>query len=52
MLYSSETGIIDSHRLMQYFLETAQNNGVMIVFNSKVSGIEKIPIKVSQVLSI
>lgn len=42
-LYSPETGIIDSHRLMQYFLETAQNNGAMIVFNSKVSGIEKIP---------
>lgn len=41
-LYSPETGIIDSHRLMQYFYENAKNNGTMIVFNSEVIAIEKI----------
>lgn len=41
-VYSPETGIIDSHCLMQYFLETARNNGAMVVFNSEVSGIEKL----------
>ena len=41
-LYSPETGIIDSHRLMQYFLDSAKNNGAMIVFNSEAIAIEKI----------
>jgi len=40
-LYSPETGIIDSHGLMQYFLGSAQNNGAMIAFDSEVTMIEK-----------
>lgn len=40
-LYSSQTGIIDSHCLMQYFLDAAKSNGVIIAFNSQVCAIEK-----------
>ncbi len=40
-LYSSETGIIDSHRLMQYFLDGAKDNGATIAFNSEVIAIDK-----------
>jgi len=40
-LWSSETGIIDSHRLMQYYLNFAKDNGAIVSFNSKVSAIEK-----------
>lgn len=43
-LYSPETCIIDSHKLMQYFLDTAKKNDVMIVFNSEVIAIEKISV--------
>lgn len=40
-LYSEETGIIDSHRLMQYFLDSAKDNGATIAFNSEVIAIDK-----------
>lgn len=38
-LYSAETGIIDSHSLMEYFLEVAEANGVIVVYGSEVTGI-------------
>ncbi len=41
-LYSSQTGIIDSHRLMQYFLDTAKDNGAMVAYNSEVISIKKL----------
>lgn len=40
-LYSPSTGIIDSHKLMQYFLEKAESGGTAISYNSEVIGIEK-----------
>lgn len=40
-LYSPETGIIDSHKLMEYFYTKAKQNGVCFVYNTKVKGIEK-----------
>ena len=40
-LYSSQTGIIDSHRLMQCFLDNAKDKGVVTAFNSEVTAIEK-----------
>jgi L-2-hydroxyglutarate oxidase LhgO len=41
-LYSHQTGIVDSHKLMQYFYDTAKDNGAIVVFNSEVTAIEKI----------
>lgn len=41
-LYSPETGIIDSHRLMQYLLDDTKSNGAMVVFNSELVAIEKL----------
>lgn len=38
-LYSPETGIVDSHRLMKSYLDIAKDNGVMPIFNSEVTGI-------------
>ncbi len=40
-LYSPETGIIDSHSLMDYLLTTAEENGATIAYNAKVIAIEK-----------
>jgi L-2-hydroxyglutarate oxidase LhgO len=40
-LYSPETGIIDSHRLMQFFLDSAKDKGVIPAFSSEVTVIEK-----------
>ncbi len=40
-LYSPETGILDTHRLMQYFYDHAKSNGAIAAFNSEVIGIEK-----------
>lgn len=40
-LYSQETGIIDSHRLMDYLLTAAKENGVSVVYNAEVIAIEK-----------
>lgn len=42
-LYSRETGIIDSHRLMQCYLSKAKENGAIFVFCAQVMGFEKIP---------
>jgi L-2-hydroxyglutarate oxidase LhgO len=41
-LLSEETGIIDSHRLMEYFLQSAQENGVVVAYNSLAQAIAKI----------
>lgn len=41
-ILSKETGIIDSHKLMEYFLDEAKSNGTIVSFNSEVVGIEKI----------
>ncbi|MBI4431756.1 MAG: NAD(P)/FAD-dependent oxidoreductase [Candidatus Omnitrophica bacterium] len=41
-LYSPSTGILDSHRLMQFFLGQAQSKGADIVFNSPVRKIQKV----------
>ncbi len=40
-LYSPSTGIIDSHKLMEYFIVHAKNNGALISFNSDVINIER-----------
>lgn len=40
-LFSEETGIIDSHRLMEYFLQSCQDKGVMVAYNSEAVGINK-----------
>jgi len=40
-LYSSETGIIDSHTLMDYLLTSAKDNGVTIAYNAEVIAIKK-----------
>lgn len=40
-LFSPETGIVDSHALMKYFLNKANANGVNLVCSSEVVGIEK-----------
>lgn len=40
-LFSAETGIVDSHRLMEYFLQSAQEKDVMVAYNSEVSAIAK-----------
>lgn len=40
-LYSPSTGIIDSHRLMQYFLDTAQSNGATVSYGSEAIDIKK-----------
>lgn len=40
-LYSQETGIIDSHRLMDYLVTVARENGVSVVYDAEVIGIKK-----------
>ncbi|MFC2149834.1 NAD(P)/FAD-dependent oxidoreductase, partial [Candidatus Auribacterota bacterium] len=40
-LYSPSTGIVDSHRLMKYFADSAKGKGAEIVFGSEVKEIEK-----------
>lgn len=40
-LYSAETGIVDSHCLMQYFLDVAKGNGVTVAFNCEVIAIDR-----------
>lgn len=39
-LYSPETGIVDSHRLMDYLLMAARDNGVFISYNAEVTAIK------------
>jgi L-2-hydroxyglutarate oxidase LhgO len=41
-MYSPQTGIIDSHNLMKFYLNSAHDNGAMAVFNATVTSIEKI----------
>jgi len=41
-LYAPESGIVDSHRLMQFYEATAINNGCNIVYNSEVKSITKV----------
>ena len=41
-IYLPMTGIIDSHSLMEYFLEKAKSRGADIVYNSEIVSIEKI----------
>lgn len=38
-LFSPSTGIIDSHKLMDYFLKTSEFNGVIVVYRSEVTGV-------------
>ncbi len=40
-LYSPETGIVDSHSLMQRLISRAKANGATIAFNSEVAAIKK-----------
>jgi L-2-hydroxyglutarate oxidase LhgO len=42
-LLSPETGIIDSHRLMQSFIARLRSNNATISYNSEVSAIKKTP---------
>jgi L-2-hydroxyglutarate oxidase LhgO len=39
-LHSPETGIIDSHRLMDYLLTAAKENGASVVYNAEVTAIK------------
>lgn len=41
-LFSPETGIVDSHKLMAYFFAKAKGNGVCIVFESQIKNIQKL----------
>lgn len=41
-LHSPETGIVDSHYLMQYFADNVNINGSIIAYNSEVIAIEKV----------
>jgi len=40
-LYSPETGIVDSHSLMQRLMSKTKDNGAMVAFNCEVAAIEK-----------
>ncbi len=40
-LVSEETGIIDSHRLMEYFLQSTQRKDVLVTYSAEVSAIAK-----------
>ncbi len=39
-LFSPSTGIIDSHKLMYYFLKTAESNCAVVAYRSKVTDIQ------------
>lgn len=40
-IHSPDSGIIDSHGLMRYFANAAKSKGVLIVYNSEVTGVNK-----------
>ncbi len=40
-MYSPQTGVVDSHSLMKFYLNSAQDNGAMVVFNAEAVSIEK-----------
>ncbi|MGD0335728.1 MAG: NAD(P)/FAD-dependent oxidoreductase [Candidatus Omnitrophota bacterium] len=42
-IYSRSTGIIDSHSLMEYYLDEAKGRGCMVSFKTKLEAIEKLP---------
>ncbi|MBF0477984.1 MAG: NAD(P)/FAD-dependent oxidoreductase [Candidatus Omnitrophica bacterium] len=39
--FSPNTGIIDTHSLMKFFLDSAKDKGAEIIFNTQVTGIKK-----------
>jgi L-2-hydroxyglutarate oxidase LhgO len=41
-LYSPETGIVSAHRLMDYFLQTAKQQGAEITYGTTIIGIEQV----------
>lgn len=41
-LFSPETGIIDSHKLMDFYLEMAKKGGALCLFGASVRAVEKI----------
>ncbi|MBN2462189.1 MAG: NAD(P)/FAD-dependent oxidoreductase [Dehalococcoidia bacterium] len=41
-ILSPSTGIIDSHALMKYFIAKAEGQGVQIIYQTRVVGIEKV----------
>lgn len=41
-MHSPQTGVIDSHSLMKFYLNSAQDNGAMVVFDAEAVFIEKI----------
>lgn len=41
-LYSGHTGIVDSHRLMEYFQHRAKENSTLFAYNTEVKAIEKL----------
>ncbi len=41
-IFSPSTGIIDSHKLMDYFISKAKENGADIVYNSEIKGVDKV----------
>ncbi len=40
-IYSPHSGIVDSHSLMRYFANAAKSKGVLMVYNSEVTDIDK-----------
>jgi len=42
IIYSKETGIVDSHRLIKYFEKKSEISNVIITYNSTVISIEKV----------
>lgn len=44
-IYSPDTGILDSHSLMQCFIRVAKSNKAGIIYSANVVGIEKVPKK-------
>jgi len=42
-IYSPETGIVDSHKLMEYFLETAKNNSGLepAIYGAEIIGVDR-----------
>lgn len=40
-IFSQETGIIDSHQLMEYFLFAAKDNGISVVYDAEITALRK-----------
>jgi len=41
-MYSPQTGVVDSHSLMKFYLNSAQDSGAIVVYNAEAVSIEKI----------